>query len=125
MYLLFTVVLSAALVFCVVYPLWYFATTCSFLYSVILITLALILFLYFIIRKTVRKYKSISDDAGKKRYSLKLVFTLLSILAALLALILFVSYVLSENRITAFILLIAGLVLSVVMARRRKNYSDA
>lgn len=125
MYLLFTVVLSAALVFCVVYPLWYFATTCSFLYSVILITLALILFLYFIIRKTVRNYKSISDDAGKKRYSLKLVFTLLSILAALLALILFVSYVLSENRITAFILLIAGLVLSVVMAMRRKNYSDA
>lgn len=124
MYILFTAVLSAVLVFCVVYPLWYFATAASSLYTIIVISLALVFLIAAIIRKILRKYKTISDETGRKKYAKKLFFTVLSICTAFLTIFIPVRFVLSENRLIALAFFAAGTALFIVLARIRKRYSD-
>lgn len=124
MYILFTAVLSAVLVFCVVYPLWYFATAASSLYTIIVISLALVFLIAAIIRKILRKYKTISDETRRKKYAKKLFITALNICTAFLTIFIPVRFVLSENRLIALAFFAAGTALFIVLARIRKRYSD-
>lgn len=124
MYILFTAILSALLCFAIVLPLWYFATTSSHLYTVIIITAAFLFLIIMLCVKIIRKYRAYSTSIERKNFTLRLIFRLLILLAAIAVLIFSITFVLNEKRLIALIVFLAGTAAIFVLNRCKARFSD-
>lgn len=124
MYILFTAILSALLCFAIVLPLWYFATTSSHLYTVIIITAAFLFLIIMLCVKIIRKYRAYSTSIERKNFTLRLILRLLILLAAIAVLIFSIAFVLNEKRLIALIVFLAGTAAIFVLNRCKARFSD-
>lgn len=124
MYLLLAAVLCAVLYFGVVWPLWFFATTNSRLYSTLVISAAVLFVFFILIRSFIRRYKAAGSPEGRKKFLLRQLFTTICVLSAVVSIILAILYVLSEQRLVAFFILAAGTILTVILHKYKARFSD-
>lgn len=124
MYLLLTAVLCATLYFGVVWPLWLFATTRSRLYSIIVITAAILFLFYLLIRSFVRRYKAAGSSDNKRKFLFRQLFTFLMIAVLAAAVCFAVSLVLSERRLIALAVMTAGIAAAIILHKTKARFSD-
>lgn len=100
----FVLLLGGCLVFsfCIVYPLWLLATRYTQVYTAITLTLFSILVLFFILKRSIKDYKT---------QPRKFLYSLIKKLILLGGFILFFIFIFDYHRILAFSVLILSLVL--------------
>lgn len=124
MYILLIILLSAALCFGVVYPLWFFATESPYQYTFIILILAVAGLTALIVSKILKKLKSFTTDDGKKKFRMRFFFGFCIILVLFIAIINSVKLVLREQRLFALLVLAAGIVISFILKKVRTRFSD-
>lgn len=124
MYVLLAAVLSAALCYAVAYPLWYFATVVPHLYTLLIILLSAAAVVFFSVRRFIRTLKKHTSKESVKRFWLRTVFTLLTILILFSTLIFSIESVFSDDRLTALFIFIPGIVLSAFILKLKARYPD-
>ncbi len=124
MYILLILLLSAALCYAVVYPLWLFAVESPQLYTLIIILLAIVSLIAFITRKLVLKYRSYTTKEEKKKFMLRFIMLIVIIVVLITSVCNAISLVFAEKRLIALIIFAAGLAVSLILKKIRARFTD-
>lgn len=124
MYILLILLLSAALCYAVVYPLWLFAVESPQLYTLIIIILAIVSLIAFITRKLVLKYRSYTTKEEKKKFMLRFIMLIVIIVVLITSVCNAISLVFAEKRLIALIIFAAGLAVSLILKKIRARFTD-